>query len=284
MSDTGDRAIALALLIEWAEPYVIPQIGTPGVKQVETFTILGSIGSSGAGNAAVIVTAAGMAGSPKTIQVAVANNDTPYLVATKIRAALAADTDVSALFDISGVGVDGVLTAKTFAAHDSSLNVSIANGTCSGLTAAPTSVNTVEGSAPDTSTLETILDRNKPASTWLPNTAYAFNAIMMPPVRNGFRYRCIVTGTSQATDPGFYFWPKTQLARVTDGISNPALVWQNDGSEWGSVYDARQAAYECWDMKYRKASQYFAQGQVHMEMVTKHCQEMRDSFAPLVVG
>jgi len=69
-----------------------------------------------------------------------------------------------------------------------------------------------------------------------------------------------------------------------DGISDPALVWQEDGLEWLNVYDVRQAAYECWDLKLRKTSQYFQQGDVHMEQVNKHCTAMRDSFTPIVVG
>lgn len=119
-----------------------------GQKQVETATVVGSITSSGAGNATVIVTAAGMTGSPKTVSVAVANNDTATQVATKIRAALVNDTNVSAFFDISGTGSHIVLTRKVAAANDATMNVSIANGTCTGLTAAPTSSNTTMGIAP----------------------------------------------------------------------------------------------------------------------------------------
>jgi hypothetical protein len=123
-------------------------LGTPiCVQQVETATVVGTIGAAGAGNATVIVTAVGMAGSPKTISVAVANNDTASQVATKIRTALAADTDAANFFTISGADANVILTTKTAAANDTTLNVSIANGTCSGLTAAPTSANTTAGVA-----------------------------------------------------------------------------------------------------------------------------------------
>ena len=40
------------------------------------------------------------------------------------------------------------LTALTAAANDGTLNIAIANGTCAGLTAAPTSANTTAGVAP----------------------------------------------------------------------------------------------------------------------------------------
>lgn len=119
-----------------------------GQKQAETTTVIGAIASNGAGNATVIVTAAGMTGTPKTLSVAVANSDTASQVGGKIRTALTNDTNVSAFFDISGTGADIVLTRKTAAANDATMNINIANGTCTGLTAAPTSSNTTMGIAP----------------------------------------------------------------------------------------------------------------------------------------
>lgn len=118
-----------------------------GTLQAEIATVVGTIGASGAGNATVIVTAAGMAGSPKTIPVAVANNDTASQVAGKIRTALAADAAVTALFSVGGAGATVALTKKEPAANDATLNISIDNGTCSGLTAAANSANTTAGVA-----------------------------------------------------------------------------------------------------------------------------------------
>jgi hypothetical protein len=86
-----------------------------------------------------------MTGSPKTINVAVANNDTAAQVAGKIRTDLGNDADVSAMFDVSGSGANVILTKKDEAPNDATLNISIDNGTCSGLTAAPTSANTTAG-------------------------------------------------------------------------------------------------------------------------------------------
>ncbi len=102
--------------------------------------------ASGAGNATVIVTAAGMVGTPKTVSVAVADSDTATLVAGKIRTALAADADVGAFFTVSGSGANVVLTSVAYtASNDATMNISIDNGTCTGLTAAPTSTNTTAG-------------------------------------------------------------------------------------------------------------------------------------------
>lgn len=119
-----------------------------GQKQAETATVLGAVASNGAGNATVIVTAVGMTGTPKTVSVAVANSDTAAQIAGKIRTALTSDANVGAFFDISGSGANVVITRKTAAANDATMNVSIANGTCTGLTAAPTSSNTTMGIAP----------------------------------------------------------------------------------------------------------------------------------------
>ena len=116
-----------------------------GTKQVETATVVGTV--STAGNATVIVTAAGMTGSPKTLTVAVALNDSAAVVAQKIRETLAADAAVTALFSVGGIGAAVALTKLLAAANDSTLNISINNGTCAGLTAATQSVDTTAGQA-----------------------------------------------------------------------------------------------------------------------------------------
>lgn len=114
-------------------------------QQVETGTVVGTV--TGSGNATVIVTAAAMPNSPKTVSVAVLNADTASQVAGKIRTALAADADVKAFFDVSGSGAEVILTTKIARGNDSTININIDNGTCTGLTAAPTSANTTAGVA-----------------------------------------------------------------------------------------------------------------------------------------
>lgn len=118
------------------------------VLQVETATAAGTITLSG--NATVIVTAAGMTGTPKTISVAVLENDTAEQWAAKVRAALTADAALGALYTVSGATDKIILTRKTSAANDTSLNISLDNGTCTGITTAASSANTTAGVAPDT--------------------------------------------------------------------------------------------------------------------------------------
>lgn len=121
-----------------------------GTAQVETATAAGSITASG--NASVVVTAAGMTGSPKTISVAVLNGDTASAWATKVRTALAADTAVDALFTVGGSTTAISLTRKAnsvgfYPANDATLNIALDNGTCTGITTAATSANTTAGVA-----------------------------------------------------------------------------------------------------------------------------------------
>ena len=131
---------------------------TAGAAQVETATAAGNISASGAGNASVTVTAAGMTGSPKTLLVPVANSDTAAIWAGKVRTALAADAAVSALFTVGGTSTAISLTRKPtqtftvpggtlplYAANDATLNIALANGTSTGITAAATSANTTAG-------------------------------------------------------------------------------------------------------------------------------------------
>lgn len=116
-----------------------------GVKQIETATVVGKITT--AGSATFIVTAIGMTGTPKTINVPVAMNDSAAVVAQKAREALTLDTAVSGMFAVSGYGPDVVLTKLLAATNDATMNISIDNGTCAGLIAEPTSVSTVKGQA-----------------------------------------------------------------------------------------------------------------------------------------
>lgn len=115
-----------------------------GVRQKETATVVGTI--TGAGNATVVFTAAGVTGSPITLSVAVLLNDTAAQVSVKIVNALTANAAINAKFAASYPGVSGdgtvTVTRRVWDAVDATLNISIANGTCTGLTAAPTSAST----------------------------------------------------------------------------------------------------------------------------------------------
>ncbi len=109
-------------------------------NQVVKVTVLGSV--TGTGNATVVVTAAGMNGTPKTISVAVTSGDSASVAAGKIRTALKADTDVAAYFNVGGSGADVELTVLAAAANDTTMKITVANGTCTGLTSVQSTITT----------------------------------------------------------------------------------------------------------------------------------------------
>ena len=114
------------------------------VLQVETATVGGAATASA--NVIVTVTAAGMTGSPKAINVAVVNGDSAAVVAGKIRTTLAADVDVTALFAVGGSSTAVTLTRLTSAANDATLNVAIDGTTnTTGVPDAASSANTTAG-------------------------------------------------------------------------------------------------------------------------------------------
>lgn len=119
-----------------------------GSVQVETATVAGTIASDGAGNVDVTITAANLTGSPLTLEVPVANNDTASIVAGKIRDFIRTDATaapVRALFDVSGATTAVILTRKIPMANDSTLNIAIQDGTSDGIETAATSANTNAG-------------------------------------------------------------------------------------------------------------------------------------------
>ena len=116
--------------------------------QIETATVaMDDSAITEAGNAEVVVTAAGMTGSPITTQVAVLEDDTADTVATKIIAALNAVGAITDIFSVYGSGPKVVLRRLVAAANDGTLNISMADGTCVGIAAAATSANTNAGVA-----------------------------------------------------------------------------------------------------------------------------------------
>jgi|SRR5882672_262703 len=142
MSQQGDDDVQVQFSLVGSGKHRRPHL--IGVQQVETATAVGTIGTSG--NATVIVTAAGMSGSPRTVSVAVTSTDTATVWAGKVRAALTADPIVNGFFVVSGATTAVILTARATAPNDTTMNLSLDNGTCTGITPALTSANTTAGS------------------------------------------------------------------------------------------------------------------------------------------
>jgi hypothetical protein len=116
-----------------------------GTKQVEDLTVAGTCNASG--NLPVTVRAAESPAlaAGKVINVPILDLDTAAIVAGKIRVALAADTDVSAFFTISGGTTHVIGTAINAAANDATMAISYT--AVLGMTAA-TSADSTAGVAP----------------------------------------------------------------------------------------------------------------------------------------
>lgn len=130
---------------------VLPVQTNAGTKQVETATAAGTVTT--AGRAKCVITADGMPGSPWHVPFDVELGDDANDIAAALRAALAADEIVPNHFDVSGDNAEVVLTAKTPAANDDTLNIAISDGegegASVGVTTAATSANTTAGVADD---------------------------------------------------------------------------------------------------------------------------------------
>lgn len=157
-------------------------IGVSGVAQVETATAAGTV--SGDGNASVVVTAAGMTGSPKTYAVPVTNGMVPATWAAEVRKALAADLALTVLYSVGGSGTAITLTrVGTPAANDATLNINISTGTATGITTAASSANTTAGVAQGSAAADAVV------VAWTNRTdaiAFANGLIAASPVPAGF--------------------------------------------------------------------------------------------------
>ena len=121
-----------------------------GTRQVMTATV--ATPSVADGDVVVTVTAANMGGTPKDVTVTVANGDTVAQVATKLRAALAADANVGAYFNITVSGAVVTLTRKTHAANDATMKVVVkTDASNTGVTV--TSAITVQGALASSCTI-----------------------------------------------------------------------------------------------------------------------------------
>lgn len=115
----------------WNPPILLSARG-----QVETNTVVGTAGATT--NIPVTVTAPGMTGSPKVVNVAVTNGDSASVAAGKIRTALDGDVDVSAFFTVGGSGASYSLSVIDRAAREATMNVG--HGAITGIAASATSV------------------------------------------------------------------------------------------------------------------------------------------------
>lgn len=143
----GTAAVLGAKAFKTVSKITLPaQTHTP-TQQVETVAV--TAGTDKNATLVVRITAAGMTGSPKDVNVAVTTDDnTAAEVAAKVRAALIADANVghatTGFFTVTGSNADIILTAKTPAANDSSMAIALQSADTSTVTFGA-SANTTAG-------------------------------------------------------------------------------------------------------------------------------------------
>lgn len=127
------------------------EIDLLGTAQVETATAAGAAIADG--DVTVTVTSADL-GSPVVINVPILTGESPDAWAFKVRTALSADAAISALFSVGGTTNAITLTRLIGAANDTTLNISLENGTTSpGIANAANSATATAGVAPETDLL-----------------------------------------------------------------------------------------------------------------------------------
>ncbi|MEI6820212.1 MAG: hypothetical protein WCL19_11505, partial [Verrucomicrobiota bacterium] len=131
------------------------------VAQVETAVASGMIQASG--KAEVVVTA-DASFAPQTFLVAVSKDDSPEQWAATVRAAISTNALVLESFEVGGANSTITLTRKPqmviggvayYAKNDDSLNISLKNGSASGITPTPTSVDKTAGALYNVAQVET---------------------------------------------------------------------------------------------------------------------------------
>jgi hypothetical protein len=131
------------------------------IAQVETATVgVGTVTADPGGNATVTVTSAIVDGSPLAVSVPLLKDDVTNTIATKIRAALQNTAAINTKYNVGGTDALVTLTAMTPADNDTSLNIAIATGTATGVTAVPSSANSTAGGV----AAKTIAVANPPGS------------------------------------------------------------------------------------------------------------------------
>ena len=113
-----------------------------GTRQAERVAVVGTV--TGAGNLTLTLTAA-LLTSPVAVTVAVTEGQTKEEVAEAIRVALRANSTIAEDFEIWGEDDKVDVYARVAAANDGTMNLALALGSVTGITAVPTSSNFAAG-------------------------------------------------------------------------------------------------------------------------------------------
>lgn len=137
LPSAGDIVFVDRLSIDFPRDYI-----ATGAAQVETFNASGT--ATTPGNVTLNLTSAYLPGSPISINVPIAGNETASAQAGLYRAALAANSTISSRYTISGASSSVILTDKLKAANDPTLSLAVVS-TVSGVNSVANSSNTSKG-------------------------------------------------------------------------------------------------------------------------------------------
>ena len=146
-------------------------------------------------------------------------------------------------------------------------------------------------SYPEVSTTDigTVVDQFDRFGTWTASTAYAVGDRITPTTPNGRVYEARRAGTSDSTEPDWPTWPGNQYQGwcVSDGPSDPQLLWVDAGPANVERYDVRSAARQVWLIK---ASRVVGEidskdgaADLKLSQLRTHCLEQAEKFRPLVI-
>lgn len=146
-------------------------------------------------------------------------------------------------------------------------------------------------SYPEVSTTDigTVVDQFDRFATWTASTAYAVGDRIIPTTANGRVYEARRAGTSDSTEPEWPTWPGSQYQGwcVSDGPSDPQLLWVDAGPANVERYDVRSAARQVWLIKASRVAGEIdskdGSADVKLSQLRTHCLEQAEKFRPLVI-
>lgn len=128
-----------------------------------------------------------------------------------------------------------------------------------------------------------LIDENTRSTTWLASTYYYYGNVVQPTTRNGRYYRCIVPGTSAATEPNF---PDIGYSGqvVNDGSD---LIWVDFGAAQDETFDVRAAARSAWLRKAAIVANLTdledGENKMDLSRIYEQCIKMANMFRPIQV-
>lgn len=153
----------------------------------------------------------------------------------------------------------------------------------------------------DNTQLGALIDATEEYTVWAVGEPYAFGAVVQPVTPNGHLYRCILAGTSGATEPR---WALYSTSDTRPGLTRPywdswgwlasmpgsensdgTCLWVEHAIDDGSgPYDVRLATYKAWLMKASLTSADYDfgsdQASYKRSQVIQNCQRQAAYWCP----